>query len=51
MNLKKEFSLNEVIDIAKELAIEEFGYTVSLYGYEDEFFKNYSLILEVKEEK
>lgn len=51
MNLKEEFSLNEVIKIAKEQAINEFAQTISLYDYELEFFEHYSFKIEVKEEK
>tara|TARA_Y100000004_G_scaffold182860_1_gene230017 strand:+ start:427 stop:579 length:153 start_codon:yes stop_codon:yes gene_type:complete len=49
--LKEEFSLNEVINIAKEEAIDHFAQTISLYGYEEEFFEHYNFKIEVKEEK
>ena len=51
MNLKEEFSLNEVIDIAREHAIEEFGRMIELYGYEQEFFEHYNFKITIKEEK
>ena len=51
MNLKEEFSLNEVITMAKNHAIEEFSNIIELYEYEQEFFEHYSFKIEVKEEK
>ena len=51
MNLKEEFTLNEVIKIAKEQAIDEFSSTIEHYDYEQEFFEHYSFKIEVKEEK
>ena len=51
MNLKEQFSLSEVINIAKEQAADEFGRTIELYDYEQEFFEHYSFTIQVKDEK
>ena len=51
MNLKEQFSLSEVINIAREHAIEEFARTIELYDYEQEFFAHYSFTIQVKDEK
>ena len=51
MNLKEEFTLKEVISIAKAQAADEFGRTIELYDYEQEFFEHYSFTIQVKSEK
>ena len=51
MNLKEEFTLNEVINMAKKHAIEEFTSIIELYDYEIEFFEHYTFKIDVKEEK
>lgn len=48
--LKEEFTLNEVINMAKQHAIEEFTSIIELYDYEIEFFENYSFKIVVKED-
>ena len=51
MNLKEEFSLEEVIEMAKNYASEQFTEVLNDYGKEVEFFEHYNFKIEVKEEK
>jgi hypothetical protein len=45
----KEFSLEEVIEMAKDYASEQFTEVLNDHGKELEFFKNYSYTITVTE--